>query len=83
MSQKATIHAGAVAEECLALAGLLEASPAAAWDAPSLCEGWRTREVVAPRPRLWRCRSARSPEWPAAAGAFSVTVARAAAAATG
>lgn len=47
MSQKATIHAGAVAEECLSLAGLLEASPAAAWDAPSLCEGWRTREVVA------------------------------------
>src|SRR5437016_777088 len=47
MSQKATINAGAVAEECLALAGLLEASPAAAWDAPSLCEGWRTREVVA------------------------------------
>src|SRR5947209_11659335 len=39
MSQKATIDASAVAEECLALADLLEASPASAWDAPSLCEG--------------------------------------------
>jgi len=37
----------AVAEECRALADLLEASDAAAWDAPSLCEGWHTREVVA------------------------------------
>jgi uncharacterized protein (TIGR03083 family) len=41
-----TDHRG-VADECRALAGLLEAAPAAVWDAPSLCEGWRTREVVA------------------------------------
>ena len=39
--------AAAVAEEYGALADLLEASDAAVWDAPSLCEGWRTREVVA------------------------------------
>jgi uncharacterized protein (TIGR03083 family) len=37
----------AVAEEYGALADLLEASDLAVWDAPSLCEGWRTREVVA------------------------------------
>ena len=36
-----------IAEEYLALADLLEAAGATAWDAPSLCEGWRTREVVA------------------------------------
>jgi uncharacterized protein (TIGR03083 family) len=36
-----------VADEYVALADLLEASPAAVWDTPSLCEGWRTREVVA------------------------------------
>lgn len=29
------------------LAELLEASPAEAWDAPSLCEGWQVRHVVA------------------------------------
>jgi uncharacterized protein (TIGR03083 family) len=38
---------GAIAEEYRALADLLEASGPAVWDAPSLCEGWRTREVVA------------------------------------
>lgn len=36
-----------VAAEYLALADLLEASGTSVWDAPSLCEGWRTREVVA------------------------------------
>lgn len=36
-----------IAEEFLALAGLLEAAGPPVWDAPSLCEGWRTREVVA------------------------------------
>ncbi|HSZ35693.1 MAG TPA: maleylpyruvate isomerase family mycothiol-dependent enzyme [Acidimicrobiales bacterium] len=36
-----------IAEEFLALAELLEAAGPAAWDALSLCEGWRTREVVA------------------------------------
>jgi uncharacterized protein (TIGR03083 family) len=39
--------AAAVADEYGALADLLEASGAAVWEAPSLCEGWRTREVVA------------------------------------
>ena len=39
--------AAAVAEEYRALADLLEVSDPAVWDAPSLCEGWRTREVVA------------------------------------
>ncbi len=37
----------AIASEYDALADLLEAADPAAWDAPSLCEGWRTREVVA------------------------------------
>lgn len=41
------VHAGALADEYRALADLLESSTAAVWDAPSLCEGWRTREVVA------------------------------------
>jgi uncharacterized protein (TIGR03083 family) len=36
-----------VAEEYLALAELLASSPSEVWDAPSLCQGWRTREVVA------------------------------------
>ena len=36
-----------IADEYLALADLLEAAGPAVWDAPSLCEGWRTREVVA------------------------------------
>jgi uncharacterized protein (TIGR03083 family) len=39
--------AAEIADEFLALADLLEAAPLAVWDAPSLCEGWRTREVVA------------------------------------
>jgi uncharacterized protein (TIGR03083 family) len=36
-----------VAREYLELADLLEEAPASLWDAPSLCVGWRTREVVA------------------------------------
>jgi uncharacterized protein (TIGR03083 family) len=36
-----------IAEEYLALALLLGSSPLEVWDAPSLCQGWRTREVVA------------------------------------
>lgn len=36
-----------IADEFLALADLLETAPTGAWDAPSLCEGWRVREVVA------------------------------------
>ncbi len=45
--QSETDVAAAVADEYRALADLLEASDPAVWDAPSLCEGWRTREVVA------------------------------------
>jgi uncharacterized protein (TIGR03083 family) len=41
------VHAGALADEYGALADLLESSTADVWDAPSLCQGWRTREVVA------------------------------------
>jgi len=36
-----------VAREYLELADLLEEAPASLWDAPSLCAGWRTREVAA------------------------------------
>jgi len=36
-----------IADEYRTLADLLESAGADAWDAPSLCEGWRTREVVA------------------------------------
>ncbi len=36
-----------VAEEYEALADLLEGAADDVWDAPSLCESWRTREVVA------------------------------------
>ena len=37
----------AVAAEFTSLAELLAAASAAQWDTPSLCEGWRVREVVA------------------------------------
>src|SRR5215469_12916304 len=37
----------AVAAEFQALAGLLDSATDAQWDTPSLCAGWRTREVVA------------------------------------
>jgi uncharacterized protein (TIGR03083 family) len=36
-----------VAAEYLALADLLDTLPATRWDTPSLCAGWRVREVVA------------------------------------
>lgn len=36
-----------VAAEFVALADLLESLPTAVWDSPSLCDGWRVREVVA------------------------------------
>ena len=36
-----------IAEEFIALAELLEEAGPQVWDAASLCEGWRTREVVA------------------------------------
>lgn len=37
----------AVAAEYLALADVLEVASDADWDTPSLCEGWRVREVIA------------------------------------
>lgn len=37
----------AAASELLELAALLEGTSDDGWDAPSLCEGWRVREVVA------------------------------------
>ena len=42
-----TTLAPAIADEYTALADLLESAGSDVWDAPSLCEGWRTREVVA------------------------------------
>jgi uncharacterized protein (TIGR03083 family) len=36
-----------IAEERRALAGLLDGLSDAQWETPSLCEGWRVREVVA------------------------------------
>ncbi len=39
--------AAAIAHEYRALSDLLEEADPVVWDAPSLCEGWRTREVVA------------------------------------
>jgi uncharacterized protein (TIGR03083 family) len=46
MTTEATITRD-IAEEYLVLADLLENSGPQVWDEPSLCEGWRTREVVA------------------------------------
>jgi hypothetical protein len=40
------IH-GAIGDEYGALADLLESAGPGVWDQPSLCEKWRTREVVA------------------------------------
>jgi uncharacterized protein (TIGR03083 family) len=37
----------AVAAEFQALAGLLDSATGAQWDTPSLCAGWRIREVIA------------------------------------
>ena len=37
----------AVAAELLALADLLDSATDAQWDTPSLCAGWRVREVIA------------------------------------
>ncbi len=41
------VSANGLAEEFVALADLLESAGPWVWDEPSLCEGWRTREVVA------------------------------------
>src|SRR6266480_1664116 len=45
----------AVAAEFLALAALLESASDAQWDTPSLCEGWRVREVIAHMTMAARC----------------------------
>jgi len=37
----------AVTADYVALADLLEGLPDLGWDTPSLCDGWRVREVVA------------------------------------
>src|SRR5260370_25901313 len=37
----------AIAAEFLALADLLDSAADAQWDTPSLCAGWRAREVIA------------------------------------
>ena len=47
MSAAPTTVADQVAAELTELADVLAELPAAAWDAPSLCPGWRVREVVA------------------------------------
>jgi uncharacterized protein (TIGR03083 family) len=39
--------AGAIAAERRELAAMLASLPPAAWDEPTLCDGWRVREVVA------------------------------------
>ena len=46
-SAPADVRPAEIADEYMALADLLEAAGPQVWDAPSLCEGWRTREVVA------------------------------------
>jgi uncharacterized protein (TIGR03083 family) len=47
MTANDDVLAASIADEYLALADLLETAGPQVWDAPSLCEGWRTREVVA------------------------------------
>jgi uncharacterized protein (TIGR03083 family) len=47
MTTNAAALSGSIGDEYRALADLLEAAGPTVWDAPSLCEGWRTREVVA------------------------------------
>lgn len=47
MSAAPTAVADHVAAELSELSDLLAVLPAAAWDMPSLCPGWRVREVVA------------------------------------
>lgn len=48
-----------VAAERRELAAFLAGLPAAAWDTPSLCAGWRTREVVAHMTMPFRYSGAR------------------------
>lgn len=48
-----------IAAERRELAGLLGSLPAASWDEPSLCAGWRVREVVAHMTMPFRYSSGR------------------------
>jgi uncharacterized protein (TIGR03083 family) len=47
LTRNADVQPAGIADEYRALADLLEAAGPQVWDVPSLCEGWRTREVVA------------------------------------
>ena len=47
MTGPSDVLTAGIAEEFNALADVLEATGPQVWDEPSLCEGWRTREVVA------------------------------------
>jgi uncharacterized protein (TIGR03083 family) len=47
MKAHSVLVANDIAEEFIVLADLLEGAGPQVWDEPSLCEGWRTREVVA------------------------------------
>jgi uncharacterized protein (TIGR03083 family) len=47
VTANAEVQPDGIADEYRALADLLEAAGPQVWDVPSLCEGWRTREVVA------------------------------------
>jgi uncharacterized protein (TIGR03083 family) len=49
----------AIAAERRELAGLLGDLPGAAWDEPSLCDGWRVRDVVAHMTMPFRYSTAR------------------------
>jgi uncharacterized protein (TIGR03083 family) len=51
--------AGAVAAERRELAAVLGGLPPGAWDEPSLCDGWRVREVVAHLTMPFRYSAAR------------------------
>ena len=51
--------AGAVATERRELAAVLGGLPPGAWDEPSLCDGWRVREVVAHLTMPFRYSAAR------------------------
>lgn len=69
----------AVAKECVRLADVLSTLTAAQWDAPSLCEKWRTREVIAHLTMPTRFSPERfGAEMAAAGGDFTVMSDRAA-----
>jgi uncharacterized protein (TIGR03083 family) len=51
--------ASLIAAERRAMAAVLSDLPARSWDAPTLCAGWRVREVVAHMTMLYRYSTAR------------------------